>query len=195
MTKEEKKKLKLLEYMKLSSTNRNMKFISLIYDDIHVVNEYGENLLHVFTSEKYDEEKCFALIKTLLINGVNPNHLDNCKYDFIQTAIDTGYSETFVMNCIREALKHSYNVNNQDEDGDTIMHNAINADDYKSGLIDLFNLLLLNGYNAKKLNKAGKGIDDLMFETRKYNNAYKRKVIIEFDKELSRPDNLKVYKR
>ncbi len=49
---------------------------------------------------KYDEEKCFLAIQTLLKVGINPNLKACFNYIFIQTALYTGYSEEFILNII-----------------------------------------------------------------------------------------------
>ena len=117
--------------------------------------------------------------------GLNPNHLDTCEYNFIQTAIDTGYSEKFVYACINEALKYGLDVNHKEEDGDTIIHTAIRADDYKDNFLHILELLVNNGYDANLKNKDGKTIDDLVFTSSKYTRGAKRQLVIGMDKYLT----------
>ena len=155
-------------------------------------DEYGENILHyMVTKHIYNEKECFLAVKTLLYRGVDPNYLDNCNYNFIQTAIDTGYSEEFICLCIKEALKYGLDINNQDEDGDTIVHGAIKADDYHDGIGMILKILMENSYNPHIKNNKGKTIDELVFKSKKYSNQEKREIIRYIDKAMSsvKPSN------
>jgi len=186
---------KLLSKMKKDDLDFNYELIELVFESINETNEYGENILHYFVSDVlYDEYSCFLAVKTLLHKGINPNHLDTCKYNFIQTAIDTGYSEDFIFACIKEAVKYGLDVNHQDEDGDTIIHNAIVADDYHDGISKILEILMENSYDPRIKNNNNKMIDDLVFESKKYTNEEKRKMISLIDKVLSMPENLKISK-
>lgn len=186
---------KLLSKMKKDDLDFNFELIELIFEDISETNEHGENILHYFVADTvYDEFQCFLAVKTLLYKGINPNFLDAYNYNFIQTAIDTGYSEDFIYACIKEALKYGLDVNHKEEDGDTIIHTALLADDYHDGISKLLSLLMENGYNPNIKNNDKKTIEDLVFESKKYNNKEKRKMISQIDAILSKPENLKTSK-
>ena len=188
----EEKMTKLLSKMDKFDYDYNFELIQLVFDNVNDINEYGENILHYFTNRLRDENKCLLAISSLLYRGVNPNFVDHNKYNFIQTAIETGYSEVFIWNCLKEAKKYGFNVNHQDEDGNTIIHNAILSENYHDGVAKLLNILMFHGYNPRLKNSQGQMIDDLVFESKKYDNATKRELIVRIDRILSLPQNLKL---
>lgn len=59
-----------------------------------------QSIQMITIDNKYDEEKCFLAIQTLLKVGINPNLKACFNYIFIQTALYTGYSEEFILNII-----------------------------------------------------------------------------------------------
>ena len=185
---------KLLSKMKIDNLDFNFELIELIFEDINETNEHGENILHYFVTDTvYNEYQCFLAVKTLLYKGINPNFSDAYNYNFIQTAIDTGYSEDFIYACIKESLKYGLDVNHKEEDGDTIIHTALLADDYHDGISKLLSILTENGYNPNIKNNDKKTIEDLVFESKKYNNKEKRRMISQIDTILSKPVSLIKY--
>ena len=125
--------LKLLEILN-EDIESNKKKIKLHFGNIKLINQENQNLLHIFVDNKYDEKKCFLAIKTLLELGVNPNHTSDYKYNFVQRALYSNYSEEFILKISEEAFKHGLNPNHQDEDKDTVIFTAIYSEDYFGGI-------------------------------------------------------------
>ena len=114
--------------------------------------------LYVLTDNLYDEKYCEKAIKSLLETGkYSPNTTDSFGYNFIQNALYSGYSSSFVHNIIEAAINapegKNLNVNHVDEDGDSIMHTAIYSDNYKDDLLDIYTLLCDNGFDSKIIDK------------------------------------------
>ena len=168
------KKVTIEKLLKKINHENAIDLIDLVFDNLKEENEYGENLLHILVNEIHNEEKCIIAIEALLKLGVNVNHLDNFKYNFIQTAIDTGYSQKFIVKCIELSLKYKLDVNNVEEDGDTIIHTALNADNYTDNIDDLLRVLVKNGYNPTLKNKNGLTLDDILYRSNKYTMQEKR---------------------
>lgn len=165
-------------YLNISKIKNNIP--SFDYRDNH-----GSTLLHIFIDsinsyyyidEEY-ERKCFLAIKTLLKYGLDPNLEDNHKNNFIQLAINDGYSENFIISIIKEALKYNLDVNHTDEDDNTIIHNIIYSDAYCGNIKEIFELLYSNGFDISK-------IDYIVNELQRFGISnvayYKRNEINEF---------------
>lgn len=129
----------------------NIKIIKKEVGALAYEDEYGQCLLHIFVDEKFDEELCLLAIQALLKSGINPNKLDCYEYNFIQNALYTGYSEEFILKIIKESLKYGLDVNHSDYDKDTMMHTAIYSDDYKGEVINIYKLLVGNGFDSTKV--------------------------------------------
>lgn len=127
----------------------NKKKIKFHFGNEKLINQDNQTLLHIFVDSTYDEEKCFLAIKTLLEMGVNPNHEDEFKYNFIQTALYTNYSESFILKIAEEAFKYGLNPNHQDAEKDTVIHTAIYSEDYFGGVEELLKLYIKNGFDLK----------------------------------------------
>lgn len=113
--------------------------------------------------------------------GLSPNLLADYGYNFIQTALYTGYSEKFIIAIITESLKYNLNVNHVDIDENTIMHTAIYSDDYLGGLDQIFELLCKNGYDCTKVCSEGRNLLDAM----KYmHSKYSKRTIESFEKKF-----------
>lgn len=127
----------------------NKKKIKFHFGNEKLINQDNQTLLHIFVDSTYDEEKCFLAIQTLLEMGVNPNHEDEFKYNFIQTALYTNYSESFILKIAEEAFKYGLNPNHQDAEKDTVIHTAIYSEDYFGGVEELLKLYIKNGFDLK----------------------------------------------
>ena len=128
--------------------NFNLKNIQKLFDSIKYTDDDNQSLLHILVDKKYDEAKCLIAIKSLLQAGLSPNLEDDFNYNFIQTALYTGYSENFILNIIGEAIKYGLDVNHVDSDKDTIMHTAIYSDDYLGEIVAIYDLLCANGFDS-----------------------------------------------
>lgn len=128
----------------------------------------NQSLLHVFVDEKFDEEKCFLAIKTLLEMGVNPNHKDDFDYNFIQLALYTGYSEKFILKIAEEAFKYGLNPNHQDADKDTVIHTAIYSEDYFGGIEELLKLYISHGFDINITCEKGNNVVSAMMYMNQY---------------------------
>ena len=153
--------LKLLEILN-EDIESNKKKIKLHFGNIKLINQENQNLLHIFVDNKYDEKKCFLAIKTLLELGVNPNHTSDYKYNFIQRALYSNYSEEFILKISEEAFKHGLNPNHQEEDKDTVIFTAIYSEDYFGGIEKLLQLYLKNGYDINLKCEKGHSIVEAM---------------------------------
>lgn len=153
--------LKLLEILS-EDIESNKKKIKLHFGNINIINQENQNLLHIFVDNKYDEQKCFLAIKTLLELGVNPNHISDYKYNFIQRALYSNYSEEFILKISEEAFKHGLNPNHQDEDKDTVIFTAIYSEDYFGGIEKLLNLYIQNGYDINLKCEEGRSVVEAM---------------------------------
>jgi len=148
--------------------NSNIKKIKKVYGSIKYKDEDNQSLLHIFVDHKFDENKCFLAIKSLLEIGLSPNLEDDFKYNFIQTALYAGYSESFIIKIIQESLKYRLNVNHVDSDKDTIMHTAIYSDDYLGALEAIYELLCANGFDSTKICGEGRNLLEAMHYQKQY---------------------------
>ena len=168
-----KKVNEVINTLKDSIENRNMKLVQLILSDLDYMDEYGMSWLHLLVEEKADEKTTLQAIKILLNLGINPNKRDNCGYNFIQVAMYTGYSESFIYNCIEYALNYNLKVNHVDFDKDTMIHTAIESKKYTGKVTNIYKLLNAHGYNSCLQNKEHNTILDCMQNSTKYSEKYK----------------------
>ena len=160
--------IKLVDAM-TNDLESNKKKLRLHFGNIKLVNaENKQTLLHIFVDEKYDEEKCFEVIRSLLAMGVNPNHIDDLGYNFIQLALYTGYSEEFMLKIATEAFKYGLNPNHQDTDKDTAIHSAIYSEDYFGKIDELLKLYIQNGFNVNLTCQMGYDVPNAMLYMNKY---------------------------
>lgn len=154
----------LTKLLKTLTTNieSNKKKLLNHFGNINVKDESNQSLLHIFVDEKYDEEKCFLAIKTLLEMGLSPNLEDDFKYNFIQTALYQGYSESFILKISEEAFKYNMYVNHQDSDKDTIIHTAIYSDDYLGRIDEILKLYISYGFDIDSICKEARNIVEAM---------------------------------
>ena len=186
---------KMLGKLDYGTLDDNLELLEIAFGDLtRVSTKTGKNLVQELVSRKYDETKCSIALRTLFRKaGLNPNHLDKNGLNFVQTAINTGYSQNFVCDCIRQTLALGYDVNHQDNAGNTVIHSAINSTNFKEGFIDILKLVDVNGYDVHLKNVNGKEISDLVFESNKYTKMDKMKYIKDMYGIVSRPKNLKVH--
>ena len=147
--------------------------VEYVCENVHQKNSDGENLLHTFVDELYNEEGCLIAIKSLLELGVDPNGEDKNGCNFIATAIDRGYSVKFVIACIKEGLKHGLDINHQDNDGDTIIHEAIYGFNFRdiTDLDALYSFVCDNGFKSSNVNnKKRQTIVDAIKKSGKYDD-------------------------
>lgn len=125
------------------------------------------DLFYCLTVNKYDEEKCFRAIMALLDNGVNPNYtVLNGQNNFIQNAINNGYSEEFISSILSASLlpfdSKSMNINYVSYGGDTILHSAIKSDKYDGSILSLYKILVDLGFDSSALDKEGRNIMEVV---------------------------------
>jgi len=151
-----------------NNTSSNIKKIIKTFGNLKYKDFDNQSLLHILVDNKYDEEKCFLAIQSLLKAGLNPNLEADFNYNFIQTALYAGYSENFILNIIGEALKYGLDVNHVDEDKDTIVHTAIYSDDYLGEVEKIYELLCSNGYDSSKRDHDGRNLIEAMIYQKQY---------------------------
>ena len=183
---------KMLGKLDYGTLDDNLELLEIAFGDLtRVSTKTGKNLVQELVSRKYDETKCSIALRTLFRKaGLNPNHLDKNGLNFVQTAINTGYSQNFVCDCIRQTLALGYDVNHQDNAGNTVIHSAINSTNFKEGFIDILKLVDVHGYDAHLKNENGKEISDLVFESSKYAKIDKMKYI----KDTARIATISIFK-
>ena len=160
--------------------NSNVEKIKGVFGSIDYTDEDNQSILHILVDDKYNEEKCFLAIKSLLQIGLSPNLEADYNYNFIQTALYAGYSEEFILNIITEALKYNLNINHVDSDKDTIMHTAIYSDDYVGEVERIYDLLCSNGYDCTKVCSEGRNLLEAMI----FQKQYSEKQIESFKKKF-----------
>lgn len=160
--------IKVLLLNMTQDINSNIKKIRKAFGSLEYIDDDNQSLLHIFVDNKYNEEKCFLAIQSLLKVGLSPNLEANFNYNFIQTALYTGYNEKFILDIISEALKYNLDVNHVDSDGDTIVHTAIYSDDYLGKVERIYELLCSNGYDSSKKDYDGRNILEAMIFQKKY---------------------------
>lgn len=174
----------------------NKKKILNHFGNINVKDESNQSLLHIFVDEKYDEEKCFLVIKTLLEMGLSPNLEDDFKYNFIQTALYQGYSERFILKISEEGFKHGMYVNHQDSDRDTIIHTAIYSDDYLGKIDEILKLYISNGFDIDLICKEARNVVEAMeseFDKYKEEDVERIKTIYEARKQEIKQRNIEMF--
>lgn len=122
--------------------------------------DYSTNgyILMSFVKELYDEEKCLLAIKTLFQHGANPNYLDKKGNNFIQVALETGYSENFMIEITAFALMNGLDVNHRNNDELAILDSALYSEKYKGGIVSLSKWLGLYEYNFDSVDFFGNDI-------------------------------------
>lgn len=160
----------LLSHMS-EDINSNIRIITKVFGSLEYTDYSNQSILHILVDNKYNEEKCFLAIKSLLRVGLNPNLKDEFDYNFVQTALYAGYSENFILNIINEALKYNLDVNHIDSDKDTIVHTAIYSDDYLGEVERIYELLYSNGYDSSKVDHDGRNLIEAMIFQKQYSDS------------------------
>lgn len=168
-----------------SNLNTNIKILKNKIGNLKYTDDCNQTLLHIFVGDKFDEPKCLLAIKSLLKAGLSPNLLDDFAYNFIQNALYTGYSENFILEIMEESLKYNLNVNHVDSDKDTIMHTAIYSDDYNGEVINIYKLLVANGFDSTKVDQDGWNILGAMQKEGKFSNVQIQQVKEIFKRETN----------
>ena len=164
----------------------NVKKIINYFGNLDYVDEDDEqSILHILVDNKYDEKKCFLAIKSLLKCGMNPNLEAYFRYNFIQTAMYTGYSEKFILSIIKEALKYGLKINHRDNDLDTMMHTAIYSDDYLGEVEAIYDLLHENGFESKLLDHDSRNIVDAMIFQGQYTKDQIERIRAKYNERIS----------
>ena len=167
---------KLLDSLGTVSAANAVK-ISNYFGKLSFRDEEKQTILHILVDNKYDKYKCFTAIKSLLEKGLDPNAKSDFDYNFIQTALYTGYSEDFILKIIEESLKYGLDVNHIDEDGDTIVHTAIYSDHYTGLVFSIYKLLLENGFDSRIKNKYGYSILTALNDTKNMKKTFSKEQI------------------
>lgn len=165
-----KNNIKVLISKMSDNTNYNIKKIKSAFGSLEYTDDDNQTLLHILVDDKYDENKCFLAIKSLLSIGLNPNSKADYDYNFIQTALYAGYSESFILNIITLALNYNLNVNHIDSDKDTIMHTAIYSDDYLGEVENIYDLLCANGFNSSLVDGEHRNLVEAMIFQKQYSD-------------------------
>lgn len=192
----EKEMLSKLLITMTSDIESNKKKILNHFGNINIRDEDNQSLLHIFVDNKYNEENCFLVIKTLLEMGLSPNLESDFKYNFIQTALYTGYSETFILKIVDEAFKYSLYVNHQDSDKDTVIHTAIYSDDYLGKIDNLLKKYISHGFDIYLICGEARNIIEAMeSEYEKYTeeDINRVKIIYEESKKIIKERNKEIY--
>lgn len=155
--------------------------VYLGFEDYYKSNGF---ILISLVSKKHDEEKCFLAIKTLFHYGVNPNFKDANGNNFIQGALEVGYSEEFILKVSEEALKHGLNVNHVNNEEQTIINSAITSENYTGGVIELSKLLGVHGFNFDSYDFFGNDVIDNLNFYRRTKEIAAMEVIINYFKQL-----------
>ena len=151
---------KLLEQLSEHNHVLNVKLIEKTFGSLFYKSKCEESILHIL-AQSNNEEKAFFAIKSLLEIGINPNQVDGAGRNFIQSALISNRSCDFILKILKEALKHKLNVNYCDYDYQTIAHTAL-LSDYKGDVIDIFRILIHNGFNLANANDDNKTIYDIL---------------------------------
>ena len=192
----EKETLSRLVMTMTQDIESNKKKLLNAFGNINIKDDSNQSLLHIFVDEKYDEARCFLVIRTLLEMGLNPNSEDDFKYNFIQTALYAGYSETFILNIVKEAFKYYLYVNHQDSDKDTVIHTAIYSDDYLGKIDELLKIYISYGFDIDLICKEGRNIIEAMeFQYDKYkeDDVKRLKAIYNERKKVLKERNKEIY--
>ena len=170
----EKKNEKILKKV-TGDSKKDFLIIKSYYKDIYAIGKNNGSIMHGFTDNLYDEEKCFYVIKALLENGkFNVNYKNSFGANFIQNSISSGYSEDFVLKLIEISSNYSLDVNQADNDGDTIPHFLFTCKKYHGGHERIFEECKKLGFFEMIENKDGQTYSSLLYE---YNQRKKNNIV------------------
>lgn len=153
---------------------------SILRERFRKSNVNAKEYLFVLTDELYDEKACLKAIKSLLSCGsASGKVVGDFGYNFIQNAMYTGYSGDYIVELLDYCGKSSswLNVNHKDEDGDTMLHTAIYADDFKGDIYKIYSTLIKLGFDSRIKDKAGRSIVEAMRYEKNVNKKFSDKQI------------------
>lgn len=149
----------------------NLIKIRQVFESVFYKDEENQTLLHILCDDKYDKYKCFNVIKCLLEAGLSPNEESDFGYNFIQTALYTGYDEDFVLKIIKESFPYGLNTNHIDYDGETMVHTAIYSDKYKGKVDRIYQTLVEYGLDSNIKDKKGNNILEAIKSEKKFTES------------------------
>ena len=154
-----------------------------VMKELKKYNVSVNDALFVLTDEVYDEKSCLLAIESLLsCDKCSVNLNSEHGYNFIQNAIYDGYSSNFIIKLIGVSAKCGLEVNHQDSDGDTILHTAIYADDFKGDILAIYKELINNGFDSRIKDKTNRSIVEAMKYEKKVHNKFNDAEISEVEK-------------
>ena len=167
----------------LSSMNGNKEEnVSKIVREFNRYNVKNSDTLFTFTDERYDERLCLLAIESLLeYDYCSINAKDSFNYNFIQNAMYECYSSDFIVKLINLSASKGLAVNHQDLDGDTMLHTAIYADDFKGDILEIYKALVSAGFDSRIKDNLNRNIVDAMKYEKKRCNKFTDKEIREVE--------------
>ena len=158
--------------------------VAKLVREFYRCNVKESDSLLALTDDKYDERACLLAIESLLAyDHCSVNAVDSFNYNFIQNAMYAGYSSDFIVKLINLSASHRLEVNHQDSDGDTMLHTAIYADDFKGNILEIYKALLDVGFDSRIKDNSHRNIVDAMKHEQKRCNKFT-------DKEIREVENL-----
>ena len=151
----------------------NKKNADLVYMFILKKDLLINDFLHLLVNKVYEEKK---VLKTIFMFREHINDVGPYKYNVVQHAIASGYSEGFINSLIMNGRKNQMNpkldINHVDDRGNTIMHNAIYSENYSGNIVDLFKLMLTLGFDYTIKNNQNKTFVDAMKDVADISGKY-----------------------
>lgn len=145
-----------------------------------------EQYLLALTSNGYNEPQCFRAIYSLLKNGANPNEVNARGENFIQNALYSGYSKSFILllleTSLDKELENPLNVNHVNEFDFSIVHAAIDSFNYKEDVSEIYSFLCKHGFDSNLTDEDGRSVLDIMDYMRREKNKYTEEQVTEFAK-------------
>lgn len=145
-----------------------------------------EDFLIVLTSNVYNEEKCYKAIYSLLKDGADPNMGNATNDNFVQRALLSGYSKSFILKILGTALDQNLEkplqVNHTNEFGFTMLHSAIDSLKYTDNVKEIYALLCKYGFDSNIVDEDGRSVLDIMDYMRRERNKYSEEEVTEFAK-------------
>lgn len=147
----------------VNSMSRNLSTNKEVFNTLLNDRPSCDNILTKIIKRDFgDENKRYQAVRTLIDNGVDVNLLDDYNCNFIQLAIERGCSEKFIKDCIKFSIPRGLNINNVDNEGNSIVHTAIKSYAYKGKISSLISFLTKYGYDLGIKNIYNNDLYDLM---------------------------------
>ncbi len=184
--------------MLLKMTADYEKNVELIASEMRAMGVQRDEALFALTDYKYDEESCLLAILSLIsTEKFDLNASNDFKYNFIQNAIYEGYSTRFIVRIIEEIfhnhkLKNNFNINHVDEDGDTMLHSAIYADDFNGDVEVLYRTFTKYGFDSSIKDYSKRSIVEAMWFERNRCNKFSQGQINRIEKLCNEKRNSKI---